>query len=218
LLWKQQLREVQPTVKRLKMKKTKNKDPFQTFCWLREVIYDPYKVVTCCFENDSIVSYRKTIKKSLFFAEKKKIFHKGDPCNLVFDFKVFNSVVKAADSINRQNREPTSIISSTEFMDTRLYSRETRYFTPWDFFPRHVTRKEYKNPYRALKIFFQYQSAQQWELTLHDVLDAALSSYGEETDLDLLSIYYYLLKLMEALHLIELRELTVVNNLQTKTD
>ena len=69
-----------------------------------------------------------------------------------------------------------------------------------------------------MKIFFQYQSAQQWELTLHDVLDAALSSYGEETDLDLLSIYYYLLKLMEALHLIELRELTVVNNLQTKTD
>ena len=76
------------------MKKTKNKDPFQTFCWLREVIYDPYKVVTCCFENDSIVSYRKTIKKSLFFAEKKKIFHKGDPCNLVFDFKVLILLLK----------------------------------------------------------------------------------------------------------------------------
>jgi len=200
------------------MKKIKNQDPFQTFCWLREVIHDPYKVVTRCFEIETIVTYRKTIKNSLFFVEKKKIFHKEHPCNLVFDFKVFNSIIKAADCINRQNREPTSNISSTDFMDTRLYSRESREFTEWDFFPRHLTRKEYKNPYRVLKIFFQYQSAQQWELTLHDVLDAALSSYGEETDLDLLSIYYYLLKLMEALNLIELRELSVANNLLTKTD
>ena len=200
------------------MKKIKNQDPFQTFCWLREVIHDPYKVVTRCFENETIVTYRKTIKNSLFFVEKKKIFHKEHPCNLVFDFKVFNSVIKAADCINCQSREPTSHISSTDFMDTRLYSRESREFTEWDFFPRHLTRKEYKNPYRALKIFFQYQSAQQWELTLNDVLDAALSSYGEETDLDLLSIYYYLLKLMEALNLIELRELFIANNLLTKTD
>lgn len=103
-------------------------------------------------------------------------------------------------------------------MDTRLYSRESKYFTTWDFFPRYLTSKEYKNPYRTLKRFFRYQSAQQWELTLYDVLDAALSSYGEETDLDLLSIYYYLLKLMEALNLIELRELSGASNRLTKTD
>lgn len=54
------------------MKKIKNKDPFQTFCWLREVIHDPYKVVTCCFENDSIVSYRKTIKKAYSLQRKKR--------------------------------------------------------------------------------------------------------------------------------------------------
>lgn len=63
--------------------------------------------------------------------------------------------------------------------------------------------------------FFKYQDPKQWQQRIEQVLNYALSGDAEDSDLNLLKLYLYLIKLMEAAHLIDVREvLHVEGNLK----
>lgn len=78
----------------------------------------------------------------------------------------------------------------------------------WNCFPRNLTEKQYKDPYRALKKFAYRMPETACKKILKDIQDYALSRTaidGEYSSYQLLNIRLQILQLIEACHLLEVR-------------
>lgn len=182
------------------------KDHFETCCWRREVITDPYQVFAECFSLAGIDYFRDMIKALLLNRGVRGT--KKDPGKLLFDCKVLGSLLNASWVINKLDKSPPAIIPDADLFCKDLYCSGISGTSEWESFPRELSLKEYKNPYLVFKRFFGFQELDKWKLDLHDLLVRAYEKEPEETSLNLLSIYIYLIKLAEAAYLIDVREVT----------
>jgi hypothetical protein len=57
----------------------------------------------------------------------------------------------------------------------QLYCGWCKYRTPWDYFPRHLSKKEFLDPYTALQKFAAYHNAGQWKKLIGHIRYYALS-------------------------------------------
>jgi hypothetical protein len=194
-----------------KMKKKENPpDIFETKCWEYQVINDPYQVFAQCFCFADISSFRKAIRQVLLFATRSKVYN-GEPAALLAKFKAIISIILAANKINEDKRVGSLKLTLKKFADKRLYSRPFSTCPEWEYLPKTLTTKEYQDPYRAFRKFFKYQDVEKWREDLALVLDYALGAYNDSCDLNLLQMYFHLTKLMEAAHIIDVREVTHVD-------
>ena len=91
--------------------------------------------------------------------------------------------------------------------------------TVWDFFPRFLSEKEFKNPYRVFRKFFQRFSLPQWRDQLYELVYYSLISDGTDTagfEIDYPDVYLMLQKLVEPSHLIQVHE--NLKNQKIRTD
>ncbi|SDE11739.1 hypothetical protein [Niabella drilacis] len=190
------------------MKNKNNKDPFKTTCWYGQPIRDPYQVFAGCFSNTSVSFYRDMIRDVLLHVTKVAIYKKTDPAGVYRCFKIIRSVMLAAYLI--KNR--TGVVLEEALMHRPLYCDEPGdegYC--WTSFPRVLSVEEYKNPYRALRHFFKFQSPQQWKACLQAIPERAYTFFVDPGELEAMDLYLHLVQLMEAAHLINVREVTHVN-------
>ncbi|MFT4095417.1 MAG: hypothetical protein QM640_17450 [Niabella sp.] len=198
------------------MKNKKKKDPFETYCWYREALNDPYQVFAACFDFSAVFSLKKFIKEALLFALKNKIYRKIEPANVLYRFQVIHSVMIAANCINKEHKTGPIDFAFGELLDKRLYCNNNEALAEWECFPRLLTLDEYKNPYLVFKRFFKFQPLQKWREDMQEILDYTLVSNTNDMDLNLLSRYFHLTKLFEAAHLIDVREVTHINGYYKK--
>jgi hypothetical protein len=191
-------------------KKKAPEDIFETKCWEYQVIKDPYQVFANCFCFADISSFRKTIRQVLLFATKSKIYNKQEPAALLARFKAVKSIILAANKINKAKKSGSLNLSLKQFAGKRFYARPYATCPEWEYLPKMLTTKEYQDPYIVFKRFFKYQPVDKWREDLDLVLDYALAAYSEGCDLNLLQLYFHLTRLMEAAHLIDVREVTHV--------
>jgi len=88
------------------------------------------------------------------------------------------------------------------------YCRSSDAEMAWDFFPRHLSVKEYHNPYYALIKFTNELRKKEWLFLYSEIQYYALSrhSMGETSvDYKLYQVGGRLMKLLEACHLIVIR-------------
>ncbi|MDE3183973.1 MAG: hypothetical protein KGM16_11195 [Bacteroidota bacterium] len=191
--------------------KENSRDIFETKCWQYKIIDDPYQVFaeSFCFAN--ISSFRKVIRQVLLFATKSKVFNKEEPAALLAEFKAVISVILAANKINEEKRSGSLKLTLEKFADKRLYARPFSACPEWEYLPKVLSIKEYKNPYKVFQKFFKYQPVEKWREDIGLVLDYALGAYTDSCDLKLLKMYFHLVKLMEAAHIIDVREVTHVD-------
>jgi hypothetical protein len=94
--------------------------------------------------------------------------------------------------------------------DLDLYCKPAFQPNAWDYFPRALNRKQYRNPYKTFTKFFKYSTLAEWKEKLHDALHYSLESWEEEGSVDLMEdiliIKKHLDKVVEACHLIAVRE------------
>jgi hypothetical protein len=79
---------------------------------------------------------------------------------------------------------------------------------PWDFFPRHLSKNEFLNPYHALQKVCDAFTEEEWKDCQQTILQHALSTHAvNEFDDSFNSLRIFLLfhKLLEAAHLIKVR-------------
>ncbi|MBO9594450.1 MAG: hypothetical protein J7599_16220 [Niabella sp.] len=188
------------------MKNKTPKDLFQTHCWAYKVITDPYQVFTECFFFADIGAYRKTIRRVLLSAADNKVYKKEEPASVLDTFKAITSVMLAAQELCRKKKSSGLQLQPEQFTDKRLYARPSSRCAEWEYLPKSLTENEYQDPYAVFTRFFKYQDPKQWQQRIEQVLNYALSSDAEDSDLHLLKLYLYLIKLMEAAHLIDVRE------------
>jgi len=89
-----------------------------------------------------------------------------------------------------------------------------------DYFPRMLSLKEYSDPYVVFKRFFKFLSLAEWKRELNDILEYALvttSFWDAGIEANSLSIFIHLTKLVEAVHLIDVREINHIGgNIKNK--
>jgi hypothetical protein len=79
---------------------------------------------------------------------------------------------------------------------------------PWDFFPRHLSKKEFLNPYHALQKVCNAFTEEEWKASQKTILQRALSRHPVsefDDSFNPLRIFILLHKLLEAAHLVEVR-------------
>lgn len=189
------------------------KDVLATTGWLFRKENDPHQVIAEFFSVFSLGIIRQTIKGLLLSAYQKKIYNKRAPCDVLFDIKVLESLIRAAHLLNEKKRKSPIKIDDSDLLDKKFYYGRDAHSTQWDFLPRTLSANEYKNPYLAFKRFFKYQDLPQWKKDLEGILQASLSRHAEVADMnvELLPVYFHLTKLVEAAHLIDVRETTHIH-------
>ena len=82
-------------------------------------------------------------------------------------------------------------------------------YTAWDYFPRHLSRKEFADPYRVFNKLCRYKRLSEWRNTLQYFFSGAVAGGPVYTYFEDENIYLtckLLLKLVEAAHLVKVRE------------
>ena len=183
-----------------------------TSIWFKEKITDPYQTFAEFFSAADLVSHKRTVYDALRAANSNRIYDKRNPGDLLFSLGLLESVINAAYLHNKgKNKSPLSIDVNSAFDPNLFRGWLGGDLTDWDYFPRILSLKEYKNPYIVFKRFFKFQDLANWMTDFRTIAEYALvkTSLSEGCiDMDILSIYLYLTKLIEAAHLIDVREIT----------
>jgi hypothetical protein len=194
------------------MKEKVLKDLFETEGWLYKVISDPYQVIAEAFSTADVDSYRRFIKKILHYAEANKIYREKSPCDVLLFMRVIRSLMKAADSLKEIRKGPITVSEGDAF-NKKYYRSHYASSNEWTEFPRFLSVKEFCNPYKVFKKFFAYQDLHAWVHDLQETADCALSKNNGELGLEMIAIYSHLVKLVEAAHLINVREVTHIGGM-----
>jgi len=111
-------------------------DYSKTSLWYREKINDPYQIIAEFFAAADIASHRKTIKGVLRAVYSNRIWRKESPSDLLYDFKLFESVINAAYLINKEDKKSELTIGHKDMFNPNLYVGWHANSTEWDYFPR----------------------------------------------------------------------------------
>ena len=176
-----------------------------------------YQTIDSFFDSFDLPSSIRLLQKTINAANTKKIC-KGVPANLLYFITRLEGLVEAIFEMLQQYHykdeviikdDDTSALWSLNSFET--YCGWPTGKTPWDFFPRHLSKKEFLNPYIALEKFTKQHTPSEWKYLLNDLLSHALSteSLSQFYDCDsILKTWLHLHKLLEATHLIEVRQST----------
>ena len=170
----------------------------KTSVWYKERIVDPRQLIRDFFIYSDLAFYRKTIKQVIRVASSNQIWTKSEPGELVDEFKWLESVINAAYILKKKGVQDLSKVAPVVGSESRR-----------DFIPRFLTVKEYGNPYRVFRRFFAFRSLASWKQELQGLLDHCIrptSIREKDKEVDVIGLYVYLTKLVEAAYLIDVRE------------
>lgn len=185
-------------------------DYLATSLWYKEEIADPYQVIAEFFSAADVVSHKKTIKAAISAAGSDRICNKQNPGDLLYDFKLLESVINAAYLIDKEKKKSPLRIDNDNVFNPNLFCGWHNGLTQWDYLPRMLSFKEYINPYLVFKRVFKFMPLIEWKRELNDILEYALarnSFWDAGIDFNTLPIFTHLTKLVEAVHLIDVREI-----------
>lgn len=192
-----------------------------------ETFSDPYQMIARFFDLAGIPSHRKTIITWMEAVNKNDYWRESCPSDLLFYYKKIIALVRAAYQIYKENKtgktasdilKEKGYVAETNMLHPALFFGWERYSTIWEHFPRHLSLGEYNDPYRVLPQFFAFYGPDEWQKELGELLSDALSSDNPAeifiNERDMLLIQKNLLKLAEAAHLIDVREVSYIGDIK----
>jgi len=191
----------------------------------------PHNTIKSFFDCYGPSNARSILTKMIKTADSETSWKGSSPSHLLYFSEKMKELMKAAfsiissynynDEVVLQKQEDDPIWSLTQY--EHYCSGHIRY-TPWHFFPRYLSQKEFLDPYKALEKFTRHQTLSEWKQTFKELLHHALSStrineFNNSTGI--IHKYIHLHKLIEAAHLIAIRmdaEQPKPNNLKWKKE
>lgn len=176
-----------------------------------------YQTIDSFFDSFDITSSVKLLRKTIKTADTEKIW-KGIPADALYFISRLEDLVTAVFDLLLQYDYKDEVIIKEDSIPLvwtltvcETYCGWHTGKTQWDFFPRHLSKKEFLNPYLALEKFTKQHSLYEWKYLLNDILNHALSTESISQFYDgesILNTWLLLHKLLEATHLIEVRQST----------
>ncbi|HEX7755650.1 MAG TPA: hypothetical protein VF421_09915 [Niabella sp.] len=183
------------------------KDPFKTRRWQGGAVTDPRQVFAELFLCAELFYYRCFIKKLLHCAGSAKRYKGALPGDVWLYGHMIHSTLTAAYALSTVKQSPI-VVEEANLLNKKFYCSGYKGTNLWTDLPRCLSKKEYYNPYLAFGAFFKHRSLQQWLRDWSRIVTAALSAKPTCLAPDALALYFYLVKLIEAAHLIDVRETT----------
>jgi hypothetical protein len=177
------------------------------------IIHPSYQIISDFYGTWSLSQALSMLHSGLLSAQTKKSWKEGSPASLLYFFERLEELLLASVNLleNEDKREEAKLPKEGSYWRLTGYEIFCGWHgasTPWDFFPRHLTKKEFLDPWKALQKIKRYKDIDEWKEQLKDLLHDALSESildngmsGEEV----LNTWLLLHKLLEATHLIEVR-------------
>lgn len=173
------------------------------------------QVIDDFFSAFSLHHALQLLDKLLFTACSGSTWKGRFPADAVYYSERLSGLSEAVFAISEEPPVPGTQIRIEGGAELWLLTRYDTYCgrhknsTPWHFFPRSLTQKEFCNPYKAMNSFTRCCTKERWNDILKEILHCALSPHNmEERDEEpgLLVIRLQLHKLIEAAHLIAVRQ------------
>jgi len=187
----------------------KETDYLQSSIWYKQEITDPYQLLAEFFSTYNVSYMRKAVQQIIRAACSSYVWNKGTPEDLLFHFENMESVINACFIINLEQKKSPIEVNNEQLFNRNLFRSWQANYTDWDEVPKFLSIKEYHNPYLCIKKFFKYHNIHKWKGLLNKILQYAFSSdsiYEEIIDFDTLMVLNKLTGLIEAVHLIDVRE------------
>jgi hypothetical protein len=177
--------------------------------WFKEKIDDPYQVIAAFFDFANVNMHRDDMSELLEAAVSKKVWKGCSMNDLEARFEKLESLVNAAYLINMENKQQGLEIRKDDISNPNLYFGLNDNLTVWDYFPRTLSFEEFIDPYKAIRCFFKYQDLLEWKETMNGLMQFGVTKNSlSENDVffDTYAVYTNFVKLIEAAHLIDVRE------------
>ena len=181
-------------------------DPFDTACWSSGPFNDARRVFGEVFSHKEIKELRREVRRIGTYAFSEKLYKKAAPCDVLLDMKVVRSALAAAHALRAASG--AELAPAAEPVVVRLVDYCCGGGKPdaWGDFPRSLTIKEYHHPYGVFATLFRRESLQRWVRDWEALVEAALTPGDAGLRLNVIPLCKGLTKLLEAAHLIWVRE------------
>lgn len=176
-------------------------------------IQDPYSVIGNYYETYATPRARKYLTTWFEALQENGRWNFDLSANLLYFYERTVQLMEAASLIAQlDNKSKASVLTKEglDLMDPKLFFGYYPTYCAWDYFPRSLSKREFINPYRVYKKFFDYKPLAEWRFILRELLHTALSSNAKMDDIgsfNIIKIRKHLHKLLEAGSLIDIREL-----------
>lgn len=180
---------------------------------------EPRKVINQFFKSYDLSGHLWYVDTWLDCVNINDYWRGNCPSDLLVYCNELGELITAAYFMSREKDLPKTAVDllkesaldpEEDLLHPSLFFGWQPYGTLWDFFPRSLSREEYVNPYLAISGFFNFKPPQEWQALLYDLLIDGLSGKGIPEEIldgvDLSPIRKHLHKLIEAAHLIDVRE------------
>lgn len=188
----------------------------------QEEIANPHLVIHSFFDEFGLQGAKKYISGWMAAVYEKENPVKRSPSNLIYFTERLFRLIEAGWLINQMDNSKRLAnlslqydLEKIDFMDPVLYCNRLYKEMSWDIFPRSLSAKEYISPYRVFSKIFKFHSLSKWKDELRNILHLALSNCDIEhtgETINFLGYKKHLDKLVEASHLIDVREFEWSNN------
>jgi hypothetical protein len=176
-------------------------------------IHPSYQTISDFYGTWSLSQALSMLNSGLVSAQKAKSWKEGSPASLLYFFERLEELLIASINLleDENKREDAKLPKEDRYWrltEYEIYCGWHGASTPWDFFPRHLTKKEFLDPWKALQKIKRYKDIGKWKEQLKDLLHDALSESILDNDMsgeEVLDTWLLLHKLLEASHLIEVR-------------
>jgi hypothetical protein len=199
------------------MKKQQNqKDIYETRIWAGIAVTDPYQVLAETFSTSGTYRLKFFIQRLIESATSEGIYDDKPPVDALLYTRLIHSVIKAAHVLKDTKRSAIEV-DDDDLLNPAFFACNRMFHDAWIDFPRFLSKKEFCNPYSVFRRFFKFLSMQNWVDYWREAGDRALSPESSNYDISELKTCTHLFKLIEAAHLIDVREVAHVRgNLKTK--
>lgn len=173
-----------------------------------------YQVIDDFFTAFSMHHALQLLDKMIFTACSDNVWSGRFPADAVYFSErmtaLSDAVFVIADDaalpgVRLQRKQESAVWSLASY---ETYCGRHKKSTPWHFFPRSLSQKEFCNPYKALGRFTRCCTQTRWNDILKELLHYALSPHNmqeQHEEPGVLRIHRMLHKLIEASHLISVR-------------
>jgi len=185
---------------------------------LQDEIVDPRMAMRRVFEEDlNLPATHKYLEKWLVavFYDRRPLGRKM----LVVIMALQESILRLVEAAHLLHLEdpalrkemPMTVMKGAGLPEPALYCGDMHEhgYTAWDYFPRHLTRKEFIDPYRVFRKIARYKQLPEWRDVLQYFFSAAVSGeriYECYEDENVYITCQLLMKLVEAAYLVKVRE------------
>ncbi|MFD2938512.1 hypothetical protein [Flavobacterium notoginsengisoli] len=161
----------------------KNKKNFETKFWAGFEAGNPFEASDALFDFAHLDYYKRNLTQAVIYSFKEEICSNNTPSEIFIFYKAIGSFLKIYYSLHKK--------SSKWKVKEPVRTEDVFHLTS-------LTKEEYDNPFTVFQKAFAETAFKDFEFFLAEIINLSLSPCKEDWNIDLMSPYIHLIKMLDA--------------------